>query len=82
MKQAGQRCVTCNYTNKRMQSKAKVTSMTPAGEALIKHWSHKANAITSRICTLGLRGSPLEVSTNHGNSELEENNHVKKYSSQ
>ena len=75
-----------------MQSKAKVTSMTPAGEALIKHWSHKGNspkerldfltAITSRIGTLGLRGSPVEVSTNHGNSELEENNHVKNYASQ
>ena len=52
-----------------MQSKAKVTSMTPAGEALIKHWSHKGNspkerldfltAITSRIGTLGLRGNML-----------------------
>ena len=43
--------------------------MTPAGEALIKHWSHKGNspkerldfltAITSRIGTLGLRGNML-----------------------
>ena len=58
--------------------------MTPACEAPSNigaiRGTHQKKDLTSlqrllpELCTLGLRGSPVEVSTNHGNSDL---NYVK-----